>query len=146
MPWREIPPRWWAVLVGVAFGSLALVSIDGPNKGYAKAVIAGLMTAPVLALIAGAMLPRDTSVEIAALVGGIAALGGTGVIMSVARMAPSIITGGLAGVANSYLLITGTKQPEEPDVFRYRIDATPAEPDPELEKLAHEFDEKDEGR
>ena len=146
MPWREIPPRWWAVLVGVAFGSLALISIDGPNKGYGKAVIAGLITAPVLALIAGAMLPPDTSVEIAALVGGIAALGGTGVIMSVARMAPSIVTGGLTGIATSYLHISGTKRPEEPDVMRYRIDATPAEPDPDLDALAHKLDEKDEDR
>ena len=131
----KIPHLWWAVVVGVFFGSVALISIEGPKKGYGKAIVAGLLTAPLLALIAGGLLPKDTTLEIAALIGGVVALGGSAVIMSVARFGPSMVTAGLTGVAKSFLHISDS------EATRIREDGTPLTPDPEAEKLAKKLDE-----
>lgn len=138
MPWRDIPPRWWAVLVGVLFGSVALIGIDGPKKGYSKAVIGGLLSAPFLALLAGALLPDGTSLEIAALIGGVVSVGGTGVIVTVGRYAPSLATAALTGVAESYLHIN------RGEATRLNRDGTPMTPDPEAEQLIEKIDKKDE--
>ncbi|MBB3034067.1 hypothetical protein [Alteriqipengyuania lutimaris] len=142
---REIPPKWWAVLVGVAFGSLALIALDGPRKGYGKSVMVGAMTAPLLCLFAGALLPSGTSLELAALIGGMTALGGTALILTVARMVPSIASAALTGIARSYLEITPTPPGEPPKVTRVRQDGTPEEPDSELEELARQLDDPPEG-
>ncbi|WP_370180232.1 hypothetical protein [Alteriqipengyuania sp.] len=146
MPWREIPPKWWAVVVGIAFGSLALTMLDGPKKGYLRTVVTAAGCAPLLCLFAGALLPDDTSLEIAALVGGVTALGGTALILHVQRVAPSLVTAGLIGIAESYLKITPRSGDEPPEITRLRRDGTPEEPDPEAERLAQELDEKDDER
>ena len=144
MNWlREIPPRWWAVLVGVAFGSMALIALDGPTKGYGKSVMVGSMTAPLLCLFAGALLPTDTSLEVAALIGGMTALGGTALILTVARMVPTIATAALTGIAKSYLEITPTKPGSPPKVTRVRKDGTPEDANTELDALACKLDERD---
>lgn len=136
MKWlKDIPHLWWAVVVGVFFGSIALISIEGPKKGYGKAIVAGIMTAPLLALIAGGLLPKGTSLEIAALTGGVVALGGSAVILSVARFAPTMVTAGLTGVAKSFLLISDGEK------TRIREDGTPMSPDAEAEDLARKLDE-----
>lgn len=141
MPWGNVPSRWWAVLVGVAFGSLALIALDGPTKGYAKSVVVGAMTAPLLCIMAGALLPDETSLEVAALIGGLTALGGTALILTVARMVPSIATAALTGIAKSYLDISPGSPGQPSQVTRRREDGTPEDPDPELEELARKLDE-----
>ena len=136
MKWlKDIPHLWWAVCVGVFFGSVALISLEGPKKGYGKAAITGLMTAPLLALIAGGLLPKGTSLEVAALIGGVVALGGTAVILSVSRFAPTMVTAGLTGVAKSFLHISDS------ETTRIREDGTPLLPDPKAEQLAKELDD-----
>lgn len=136
MKWiAKVPHLWWAVCVGVFFGSVALVSIEGPKKGYARAIIAGILTAPLLALVAGGMLPKGTSLEMAALIGGVVALGGSAVIMAVARLAPSLVTAGLTGVARSFLHIQDGEQ------TRLREDGTPLAPDDKAEELARRLDD-----
>lgn len=136
----KVPHLWWAVVVGVFFGSVALISIEGPKKGYGKAIVTGLLTAPLLALVAGGLLPKDTSLEMAALIGGVVALGGSAVIVSVARFAPGMVTAGLTGVARSFLLISETER------LRLRDDGTPLAPDPEAEELLHKLDGDDDDR
>lgn len=142
---RDIPPKWWAVLVGVTFGSLALIALDGPTKGYGKSILVGAMTAPLLCLFAGALLPDDTSLEMAALIGGMTALGGTALILSLARMVPSIATAALTGIAKSYLDITPTPPGEPHHVTRRRQDGTPEDANEELEKLARKLDDPPDG-
>lgn len=142
MWWREVPLRWWAVLIGIAFGSLALVALDGPKKGYGRVTVMSILCAPLLAVVSGAMLPPGTTLEIAALVGGVTALGGIAVIAAIAKMAPGLVTAGLTGIARSYLQIEPTPPGEHPKVTRLREDGTPAEPDEELERLARKIGEK----
>ena len=137
MPWRNIPPKWWAVMIGVVFGSIALIAMDGPRKGYGKTVLGAILTAPLLALIAGGLLPRDTSLEIAAVVGGVVAVGGMGVVLAVARFAPAMVSAGLSGMATSYLKISAG------ETTRIHPDGTPTSPDPEADKLVRQFDEGD---
>ena len=143
MPWRDVPPKWWAVMVGVSFGALALVYIDGPKKGWGRAVIGAFMTSPLLALIAGGLLPEDTSLEIAALIGGVVALGGTALLLAIGKMIPPLVTAGLTGMAQSYLHISAPREDGKTEVTRIRTDGTPKEPDPEAEELARRIDGKD---
>lgn len=137
---QEVPARWWAVLVGVLFGSLALISIDGPRKGYSKAVWAAALTGPLLSVIAGALLPKGASLEMAALVGGVVAVSGTSVILAVTRAVPPIVAAALTGAAQSYLKINPTPPGEPDELERLNPDGTPALPDPEAERLLRELD------
>lgn len=139
---REIPAKWWAVLLGVAFGSLALIAMDGPKKGYGRTIVTACLTAPLLSVLAGAMLPSDTSLEIAALIGGVTTLGGMAVIVAVSRLAPSLVTAGLTGIARTYLEINPTPQGKPDEVTRRREDGTPENPEPTLDELARRFDER----
>lgn len=138
---REVPARWWAVLVGVLFGSLALISIDGPRKGYGKAVFAAMLTGPLLALIAGALLPKGASLEMAALIGGVVAVSGTSVILTVARVVPPLVSAALTGAAQTYIKISPSPPGQPPDVERLNPDGTPALPNPELDRLVRKLDE-----
>ena len=137
---REVPPRWWAILVGVAFGSLALIAMNGPTKGYAKSVIAAVLTAPFLSIIAGAMLNEETTLEAAAFVGGVVASGGMAVILAVSKMAPTLVTAALTGAAQSYLEITPTEKGKHPKVRRIENVEFPDE-DKETPEDSKELDE-----
>lgn len=146
---KEVPPRWWAILVGVIFGSLALVAMNGPSKGYGKTIVAAVLTAPLLSLIAGAMLREDTSLEMAAVVGGIVSVGGMGVIIAVAKMAPTLVTAALSGAARSYLEIIPTEEGKHPKVKRIDTISFPEEHkklpnrNPELDDLIKKIDRID---
>ena len=135
--WKDIPPRWWAVMVGVAFGSLALITITGAKEGYSKSVLSAVGIAPFLCMFAGAMLPNDTSLEMAALVGGIAALGGTTLILSLSKRAPVIFGAAAEAAAKSFLEL------REGETTRIKPDGTPAMPDPVAEQLVEELKERD---
>ncbi len=137
---REVPTKWWAVFVGVLFGSLALISIDGPRKGYTKAVWAAALTGPLLSVIAGALLPKGASLEMAALIGGVVAVSGTSVILAVSRAVPPIVSAALTGAAQSYLKINPTPPGEPPEANRYNIDGTPDFPMEDQERLLRELD------
>jgi hypothetical protein len=138
---REIPPKWWAVVLGVFFGSLALMAVEGPKKGYSKAIVTGAMTAPFMSILAGALLPEDASLELAAAIGGVTALGGMALIMAVSRFAPTLAIAGLTGMARSFLHITNGDMDRAKVVTRIREDGTPEEPEPKLEHLARKLDE-----
>lgn len=139
LPWlREVPAKWWAVLVGVAFGSVALITINGAREGYGRAALTAVGIAPLLCLLAGALLPSGTSLEIAALVGGVTALGGTALVLTLAKKAPTIIGAAVGAAARSYLEIE--PQPDGKRVTRRRVNGVPDDPSPELEALAKKFD------
>lgn len=140
--WRDIPARWWAVLIGIAFGSMALVAMNGPTKGYARSIVAAILTAPLLSLVAGSLIDEDSSLEFAALIGGIVAVGGMGVVLTIARMAPSLVTAGLTGMAKTYLHISASDDGKPGEVERLRRDHTPDVANPELDELARRFDDE----
>lgn len=129
-----LPAKWAAVAVGVVAGSMAIVTITGQKTGFGKAAWSAAGIAPVLCIIAGAMLPPGTSLEIAAMAGGMAALGGTAVIMKLAEMAPRLFGAAMMGVANSYIEMEGRK------TTRLREDGTP-EADAELDDITRRLDE-----
>lgn len=98
-----MPAKWYATIAGVFFGSIALITINGEKDGYGKSAITAIGLSPILSIIAGAMLPKNTPIELAALAGGIAALGGTALVLGVAKRAPGIFEAALTGAANAYL-------------------------------------------
>lgn len=140
--WREVPMRWWAVIVGVLFGSLALISIDGPRKGYGKAIWAAALTGPLLSLIAGALLPKEATLELAALIGGVVAVSGTSVILAVTRAVPPMVSAAITGAAQSYLKIDPTPPGEPPEVKRFNSDNTPNFPMEGEDRLLRELDKE----
>ena len=136
---REVPYKWWAVIVGIALGSMALITITGPKEGFAKSVFTAAGIAPFLCLLTGALLPRDTPLELAALLGGVVALGGTAIIMRLTRMSPVLFGAAFEAVAKTYLLMRAG------EVTRLREDGTPMLPNEDLERRVQALDEKEEG-
>ncbi|QQN73964.1 hypothetical protein [Croceicoccus sp. YJ47] len=133
--YRDIPPKWWAIVLGVFFGSMALITINGAREGYGKAVLTAAGIAPLLCLVAGALLPTGTSLEMAALVGGVTALGGTALVLGLAKKAPLILGAAVEAAARSYLTV------DKGETTRIRDDQTPAAPNPELEQMARKIDD-----
>ncbi len=134
---REVPARWWAVMVGVAFGSMALITTTGNKDGFGKATMTAAGIAPLLCVVAGALLPAGTSLEVAALIGGFTALGGTALVLGLAKRAPLIIGAAVQAAAESYLDVN------KDGATRIRRDGTPAEPDPQAEALIEEIDKQE---
>ncbi|NVD43490.1 hypothetical protein [Qipengyuania atrilutea] len=139
---REVPVRWWAVMVGIAFGSMALITINGPKEGYGKAVFTAAGIAPLLCVVAGAMLPSETSLEIAALIGGLTALGGTALVLALAKRMPVIVSAAIGAAARSYLEVE-TKDNGKQSITRIDEKGLP-EPDKRLDALAHKLDGENE--
>lgn len=134
---RDIPIKWWAVIVGITFGSVALITINGAKEGYGRAAITAAGIAPLLCLVAGALLPKETPLEMAALVGGITALGGTALVLNLAKHAPLILGSAAEAAAKSFLDL------RDDTATRIRQDGTPAESDPQADALIEKIDEQD---
>lgn len=152
--WRDIPPRLYAAAIGVLVGSIALITIRGQTDGYGKSTLVAAGIAPMLCIVAGALMPDGTSLQMAALIGGLTAMGGTNLLVRLTHRWSAIAESALptivsppghvveitGDIAPAKVLAVDTNRPELTPFASLGETLTPTDKDAEVERLLRELD------